>query len=716
MNANNIHPREALDVSYLLINPPLTDPTTPYHSISYLVGAATSAGYRNFSCLDANIASLNYLTESDQVADLLATCKSIRLKLERKNRLTRGEQLLYRYALKSVGLHEDSVVRAIEILKSADSFYNYKSYRQAVLILRRWLSAMSVYGFPGQFGNDFLFNPAGIGNFASIKDLTDVDYLEQLMRPFSAYFNGPFTQILQNRSWDVVGLSVNYLSQLPCAIFAARLIRSLCPTTFLCLGGTEISDDVKYLANPQAIWTLFPNADALVAGEGETAFVEILDAVAGRKPSLQNTPGILLPADPQTATRPSVKYEDLGCLASPRYDIWDWDEYWSPEPCILYSPTRGCYWNKCTFCDYGLNTDSPTSPSRERPIETAIRDLQGIIAIGRTVYLAVDAISPRYLRKLANAIVSAGLVIRWSAELRLEPSFSRGLADEMKQAGCVAVSLGYESGSQRVLNLIDKGVHLDQVPVILRDLARVGIGVQMMGFIGFPSETPDEAHATFDFLQRYRKYWTLAGIGDFVLTQGSIIAKRYRDFGITKIGAYAGDDIVRMIHWKDASGCSPKSEETRTDTINEMAQSLRRFVYDRPFVGGIDSAHSILYFARYGPSLVPADEDENESRSTALATVRYRTPLHAVEEFLDIEDLKDYRSQQLKSGKTVSMESVKEWLSEYAYEASVGNGQLHEIVEIYPSGDFISASGEDFMGSEAYRTLKNLLLAGRGIS
>jgi hypothetical protein len=716
MYPNNIHEREVANVSYLLINAPLTDPTAPYHSISYLVGAASSAGYQNFSCLDANIAALNYLAQSNQVEQLLATCESARLKFERKKRLTRGEQLLYRYALKGFGLQTDSVMQAIDTLKGSHSFYDYGSYRQAVLIVKRWLHALSVYGFPGQFGDDFAFNSSGIGSLASIKDLTDISYLEQLMRPFSPYFKGPLTAVLQSRLWDVVGLSVNYVSQLPCAVFLARMIRSLCPGTFLCVGGTEVSDDVKYLTNPQAIWTLFPDANALVIGEGESAFVDILDAVAGNKPLSKGGNGILLPDDPESSIKPRVKYEDVASLASPRYDIWDWNQYWSPEPVVLYSPTRGCYWNKCTFCDYGLNTDSPTSPSRERPIELAVQDLQVIAGIARTVYLAVDAISPRYLRKLSNAITSNGLIIRWSAELRFEPSFSKGLADEMRQAGCVAISIGYESGSQRVLNLIDKGVRIDKVPGILRDLHRVGIGVQMMGFIGFPGETEEEAYSTFDFLRQHRDYWTLAGIGDFALTQGSMIAKRYRDFGITRIGPHRGDDIARALYWTDASDRIRKPETLRTTSINQIAKSLHRFAFDRPFVGGIDSSHSILYFTKYGSSLVPADMDENESVPGAIPTVHYRTPLCGVEQFIGVGDLQEYRSHKLESHKDVSVEVMNEWLSQYPPEATVENEQADEMLEIYPSGDFIAVTGEDSFVGEAYQLVKNLLLRGYGLA
>jgi anaerobic magnesium-protoporphyrin IX monomethyl ester cyclase len=709
-----------LRVNYLLINLPLTDPTAPYHSISYLVGAASAAGYTNFSCLDANIVALNHLAQADQVADLIATCREIRSRLECKYRLTRGEQLLYRYVLKGFGMEPDSVVRAIDVLKDPDSFYDYPSYRQAVLVVKRWLAALSVHGFPGEFCDDFSFNLTGVGNLASIRDLTNAIYLEQLMRPLSSYFAGPFTQVINQQSWDVIGLSANYVSQLPCAIYATQLIRSLCPKCVLCLGGTEISDDVKCLGDPRLIWALFPQADALVVGEGETAFIEILDAVASQKQLPEGRPGILLRSKPETAMQPLVRYENVATLASPRYDIWDWDQYWAPEPMVLYSPTRGCYWNKCTFCDYGLNTDSPTSPSRERPIELALADLKDIVNIARTIYLAVDAISPHYLRRWAKGIRDSALKIRWSAELRIERSFLKGLVDEIRQAGCVALSFGYESGSQRILDLINKGVKIDKVPAILREIAKVDIGVQMMGFVGFPGETLEEAYATFDFLERHRRYWTLAGIGDFVLTKGSIVAKRYQDFGITEIGTYPGDDIIRALYSVGDNGRIRELRDMRTAVIDRIAKSLRRVADDRPFVGGIDSTHSILYFAKYGPSLVPTDDYECEPVPVAIETLRYRTPLQGVEQFLDLVSLQEYRSQEVKSGKEVSIGAMMGWLSEYPDDVSNANWQQGEVLEIYPSGQFIAMTSDEtvdaFEGSEAYQILKKLLLAGRGVA
>jgi len=156
----------------------------------------------------------------------------------------------------------------------------------------------------------------------------------------------------------------------------------------------------------------------------------------------------------------------------------------------------------------------PTSPSRIRPIDLAISDIKRIMAIGRTLYFAVDAMSPSYLRRLAEAIVDGGIEIRWAAELRLERLFASDMASLLRASGCIAVSFGYESGSQRILDAINKGVRLQTVPALLAELRRVNIGVQMMGFIGFPGESEQEAIATFQFLHQHHNDWSLAGIGD----------------------------------------------------------------------------------------------------------------------------------------------------------------------------------------------------------
>src|SRR5215207_3357072 len=251
-------------------------------------------------------------------------------------------------------------------------------HSQAVLVLKRWMDVLSVKGFAGQFGN-FALNMQIFANFNSVNDLINTSFTDRLMKPFLSYFNEPFTKII-NRGWDLIGLSVNYISQLPFAIFISHLVRSLVPECIICAGGTEITDDVKYMSDRNLLWKLFSACDAIVVGEGESSLISILDSLHLMQPLPKQCPGVLVKDDPiifdDFKLSLHMTFENLSALPEPRYDVWNWNQYWSPEPIILYSPTRGCYWNKCTFCDYGLNADLPTSPSRNRPVESVIEELR----------------------------------------------------------------------------------------------------------------------------------------------------------------------------------------------------------------------------------------------------------------------------------------------------------------------------------------------------
>lgn len=665
------------DLPYLLVTPPLTDPTSPYHSISYLVGATSAAGFTDFHCLDANIAALNDAAEPEAVAALLTAAADVRRSLELKGDLSRREELQYRLALGAVGLTSTSVAEALRVFRSANDFYDYGQYRAAVDVANRWINLLSLRGFPGMF-DGFALRTQGFVNLASHEDLTDPAVLDQLAAPFAPYIQGSYVQTLNARPWRLIGFSVNYISQLPFALAMAQTTRQVCPDATIVFGGTEICDDIKFAAEPTRIWQLFPHADLLVAGEGESALVGILGALADDKDAA-DVPGVLARRRP--ATMPKAVYEDLATLPSPRYDIWSWQDYWSPEPVVLYSPTRGCYWNKCTFCDYGLNSDRPTSPSRERPTLLLRTDLEQVRASARTVYFAVDAMSPRFLKRLSEVLEDAALGLQWSAELRLERTIpKRELAQHLRRAGCVAISFGYESASQRILDLIDKGVQIAEVPAILRELKSVDIGVQMMGFTGFPTETPEEALETYEFLLRHDDYWTIAGIGSFVLTGGSMIAKQPSRFGI-EILPDTTSDIQRFLPWR-ATHEGPVRLPGQDDAPvpAHVRRQMVRVRDDRPFVGGIDSAHSILYFGRFGRRLV---QDLRPSTTTGASHRIYETPFIRPWEFTSASDLEQQHAILYGRDGQVTQMALRAWLDE---RRSVARSDKPTLVDLHHDG------------------------------
>jgi radical SAM superfamily enzyme YgiQ (UPF0313 family) len=628
--------RGASDVAYLLVNPPVTDPTAPYHSIPYLVGAAREAGHGTYGCVDANLDAFEYLAHPDRFGATIEAVRRTRAAIEERSAPpTRHDEIRYRLALSAEGLTASSARDAIAVFKDPDLFYHPPTYAQAVAVMNRWWDLLAL-DMPAGSLDGFSMRPKSTVNLCSTADLSDPAVVASVARPFEGYLTDEFGARLRERNWDLVGLSVNYTSQLPVALRMARLIRSTLPHTVIVFGGTEVGDVVKYTADHEAVWRVFQDADLIVPGEGETALIGILDAIRDGT-GFDGIGGVMTRSRPD----PEISYGSVAALAGPAYDVWEWDRYWSPEPVILYSPTRGCYWNKCTFCDYGLNTDRPTSPSRERPVPAVMEDLRQATRFGRTLYFAVDAMSPRYLRTLAAALAESPLEVRWSAELRLERTFpERAVGELLASSGCVAVSFGYESGTQRVLDLIDKGVRIAQVPGVLAELARNGIAAQMMGFTGFPTESEAEARATYEFLQDNEKLWTTAGIGVFNLTPGSIVAKDPGRFGIELLPLSASDDIKRYVPWREQGAQTETWPEASDPRIpQEYIASTRKVTFDRPFVGGIDSAHSLLYYARYGRGLLPDRQQNDPPRVRLVDEPVLTVPFGSVESLTGVGDL-----------------------------------------------------------------------------
>lgn len=602
------------DVTYLLINPPITDPTGPYHSLSYLAGAAHQAGFDQCEMIDLNIDSLNFLAQHDRVTKLLDFARSRHenlVSLASQRTLTRREAMHLEIAECAVTMQAEWVLEAIESMQSNASFYDYPLYCAATDVLESWLALLSLQGYPYQFGS-FALNTACAVNMNASRELGDNNFLDTLNAPLVPAYEELLYKRLYAVKYDVIGLSINYISQLPFALYLIRRIREICPDAFVIAGGTDVSDTVKYARRIETVSSLFQGCDALVVGEGETVFVDILTARRNGETLSAKHKGVILLSDPENT---GAVTENLQTLASPDYTITDSSHYWSPTTVYQYSPTRGCYWNRCTFCDYGLNTDMPTSPSREVPVDQAVRDLAVIAERSGYAYLAVDAMSPSYLRKLCGAIDQAGLDIKWSAELRIEKSMRNGdFAELMRKAGCVAVSFGLESGSQRILDLIDKGVRIDDVPDTLSSLNHVGIAVQMMAFTGFPTETEIEKSNTESFLEQTSDHWTLKSVGTFGLTAGSIVAKDPNRFAVQIERFNAREDIPRQMSWRSAEGeIRDRPGVLGLAVSSESKGRVERYL-ERPWAGGIDTAHSILYFGKHGKRLIGSNESRNRTQ------------------------------------------------------------------------------------------------------
>lgn len=596
-----------------LVYPPLTDPTSGYHSLSYLAGAVRAERDYQISIIDANIEAVVWCARDDGVRRIQGRLDDTLGRLRRTDTWTDGHFRAYREAVFGAQLSSASISGAMAVLRDPEAFWDYARYYDAALTAKRWLHLLKTQGSPVLLGGA----SRATVNVYNSAFYSDAATLSTLGGPFRDYFREELIPCLTRDGVNVVGIGVTYRSQFPGALYLASQLSELAPNTRVVLGGTHISQLWKFSKQSSAFLSLLNLADAVVVGEGEHALIDILDAFeAGREP---NGDGILTRSRPTGGPGWAPRYENVDGLARPSFADLPWELYLSPERSVCYSPTRGCYWDRCTFCDYGLASDRPTSPWRQRSVEHVVEDLKVISEEATFVYFAVDVIAPAYLVKLARALIDNHVNIRWGAELRLERHFDDANCALLRESGCIAASVGFESGNQRVLDLIDKGTRVEEVKRVVRALSDAGIGVQIMGFTGFPSETYAEAVDSVDVLEDLREHWTFGGLGKFSLTAGAIVAKQPDKFGVVSVTPRPQDDIYWHLDFEEAQP-SKSAEETR-EVDRRCAQLSHPLQLDRPFMGGIDTPHTFFYLERYG-SRTRAQLDAGLGRETDDALVR----------------------------------------------------------------------------------------------
>ena len=582
-----------------LIHPPLDDPTLPYHSTAYLAGHLNHNGFNNVVMRDLNVEFVNYCITEPAVNFFYEEAEKRLGNFRSMAGMNLLQQQEYLGLWKRRRIEAGELANATRQLRDKESFLDYPTYLKNADLINQYFSFLGSLAYPSAIGN---FRQLCMARFSiySLQDLFNQTLSDKICFPLQPFFQEKVASDPEIAQSDCLGISIVYDHQMTYALWLARNLRQKWPEKRIVLGGTSISQFYKYMKNKNDLSRFFSVCDAIVVGEGETAICEIADTTGdlGQK-TIPNT--ITYDAYHHVVRLPEkIHYENVPSLGAPRYDH-PWELYLSPARGVNYSPTRGCYWNRCTFCDYGLNTDRPTSPWRERKIDQVVTDLKNATEQDKIeyVYFAVDVMAPGYVERLSDSMLQSEIKVKWAAELRMEKIFSPDRCKKMAESGCVCISFGMESGNQRVLDLIDKGTKVAYMGETMKNFADAGIGVQIMAFKGFPTETEEEKKATYDFVQIQKDNWSTGGIGTFVLTGTALVAKNPEKFGIRLLDT-AGIDVARSIAYTE------QENGKRTMLLGDADESFHDTdgifpeVSGRPWAGGTDTLHSMIFYGVYG--------------------------------------------------------------------------------------------------------------------
>lgn len=588
----------------LLLHPPYTDFTCPYHSLSYVAAPLIAAGYE-VDILDMNALWFRGVFNSNIVERWRETLEHRIRACEASSSLSVENQISLAADIGALAaccwLEPERVVETLQ----GTQFYDFAAYDWAQRQVSSFETLLDRFYGPYCFSKAFSVAPHEPRSGALVDK---ADRCTGLIDDFVAILS----EQVGGRDYLFCGITAPYSSNLVPAMALFNAVARVFPGTTRVAGGSAVTDVYKYRRDSETLAAFAGHCDFFYTGEAETGVIELADFLCGAAPE-PPPQAVRLDAGPASETKQTYvalasgqsargRYAPYDWLANPPlYDWIDWSLYLSPEKRINYAPIRGCFWNKCTFCDYGLNEDGPTAPYRAMNVDVALAHLRGLSSQGiRHVYLAADAVSPSFLNKLADGLIEEALDLSWSCQIFLTRAFTPDLIRKLERSGMRLASFGLESGSARVLERMGKGAdRVDQVlHPVLGAFRQSRIGLQPLYFYGFPGETDSDRQATVDLLLHYADLFSpISRGGLFGLMAGSMIAKAPEKFGLRDVAPAAGDDIMWELDFRSDApehlDC-PRAAEP----FDRQLPSCDRF--ERPWAGGVDTFHSQLFVERFG--------------------------------------------------------------------------------------------------------------------
>ncbi len=380
------------------------------------------------------------------------------------------------------------------------------------------------------------------------------------------FLNAPLTYIdqisleilnqkLENTQPKFVCLSVPFPGNLYSAFRCAQYIKSKFPNTKVAMGGGFANTELRSV-NDTRVFEFF---DFITLDDGELP-IELLhqhilkETFVFKRTFLLENEKVVYHNNTELS---DYKQKDVGTpdysdllldkyisvieIANPMHSLWS-DGRWNK-----LTMAHGCYWGKCTFCDVSLDYIKVYEPIAAKTLVDRIEEI--INQTGETGFHFVDEAAPPSLMKaLALEIIQRKLTITWWTNIRFEKNFTRDLCLLLKASGCIAVSGGLEVASDRLLELIQKGVTVAQVANVTKNFKDAGIMVHAYLMYGYPTQTIQE---TIDSLEMVRQLFEMEVLQSgfwhqFALTTHSPVGQNPKDYGIIpkyeKI-SFANNDI-----------------------------------------------------------------------------------------------------------------------------------------------------------------------------
>ena len=314
------------------------------------------------------------------------------------------------------------------------------------------------------------------------------------------------------------------------------LLVGLSVATFEVPSAYEITKYIKAHSKTPILWggmhpTLYPeqtisdkNIDYIIVNEGDETLLELATLLKENK-SIENVRGLGFKRDGKVMINPMRHLLNVEELPNINYDLINFREHiaMSDFPTIVYESSRGCPY-LCTFCwNAVVEGRQKFRPKSAKKIVDEIEYLMNKYNVPHVSFVDDNFFVYKHrVQEFCKIVKERNLKFTWFAECRADyfrdNYINEEFLDMLWECGLRYLTIGAESGSQRILDEMKKGIQVENVVQCAKILSKYPIQVGYGFIIGMPSETKEELYQTIAHIKRVRKINRYAGVGAVVLT------------------------------------------------------------------------------------------------------------------------------------------------------------------------------------------------------
>jgi anaerobic magnesium-protoporphyrin IX monomethyl ester cyclase len=299
-------------------------------------------------------------------------------------------------------------------------------------------------------------------------------------------------EIIRQKKPDMVGITAMSFTLID-VIKTARIVKKISKDIPVVLGGSHV-----YIYPNETI--NIPEVDIIVIGEGEDSFPELIENL-GNFEKLKRIPGIVFKNNSRIINtgQPNIIY-DLDRIPFPARHLIPYKNYSSlmakRSPITTMITSRGCPYN-CLFC----NRPHLGKKFRARSAKNIVDEMECCVKMGINEFLIYDDtfnIDKQRVLDTCDEIITRKLNIGWDIRARID-RVDKEMLKKLKSANCERIHYGVEAGTDRVLQILNKGIHIDQVKNVFKMTKDAGISTLAYFMIGSPTETKEDILQTIKF-------------------------------------------------------------------------------------------------------------------------------------------------------------------------------------------------------------------------